>query len=166
LLSATVMEPVPLQVLAADGRQDLFARIRIYDPAGTVVQTLSGTHLVDGLYSVLWTPSIEGFFTYVAELFFDAGYTVLAGYERQGELVDVNSSKTNILRLLGLAHENSVVDQQVYNSEGDLVSARIRSYDSKASAQLAGVSGLRFTWSVLATYFEGSVSSYKILKET
>lgn len=165
MLSATVTEPIPLQVLAADGRQDLFARIRVYDSAGNLATSLSGTHLADGLYSATWTPSTEGFFSYIADLFFDGAFLVSAGYEKQGELIDVNSNKTNVLRLLGLAHENSVVDQQVYNSDGGLVSARIRSYDNKANAQLAALTGLRFTWSVYATYFEGNVSSYKILKE-
>lgn len=165
MLQANVQEPVPLQVFAADKRTDLHARVYLYRD-GALVNTFTAPHLIDGIYGTTWTPSMEGYFTYSAEFFFDEDFTVPAGYFVEPQLVQVTSTKSLLLRLLGLAHENSVVDQQVFNDDGLLVSARIRAYDSKADAQLAGTGGLRFSWSVHATYSEGKISSYKILQES
>lgn len=165
MISATLNEPAPLQVLAADGRQDLYARAKIYDTAGTWIASVPLPHLQDGLYGATWIPVIEGFFTAVYQLFFDADYLADAGYSRQGETIEVTETKTNILRLLGLVHENSIVDQQMWDSQGNLTSARVRSYDTKANAIAAGITGLRFIYSVNAQYSGGLLNKYEILRD-
>lgn len=165
MLHATLGEPIPLQVAASDGRSDLFGRIRVIDSLGAVVATLSTTHVVDGLYGVSWTPSVEGYFSYLADLYFDAGFTIPASYERLAETIEVDSQKTNILRVLGLMHQNAVLDNQSYTPQGQLLSARIRVYDTKANAQLASAGGLRFVYTVQATYNATELTSYKILLE-
>lgn len=166
MLLATVNEPIPLQLLAADGRTDLYGQVRLYDDVGGLITTIDLPHLADGLYGSVWTPTIEGVYSSVGELYFDAGRTISAGYEKQGENIDVNSVRANILRLLGLVHENSVVDLQVYNVDGNLTSARIRVYDSKSNAILAGLVGVQYTYTVLATYSGQQLNSYKILRDT
>lgn len=165
MIQATVNEPIPLQVFATDGRTDLYGKIYVYDSAGTLLHTFNASHVVAGIYGVLWTPTSEGYFTIMADLFYDPNGLVSAGYERRVELLEVSATKTNIMRLLGLAYENSIIDQQAYNPQGQLVSARIRVYDSKATAALAGVAGLRFVYSVQADYNGPDLSSYKILRE-
>jgi hypothetical protein len=152
MLRATLSESVPLQIFVPDGRTDLYARVRVVNAIGGIIATLFPAHLTNGLYSADWTPSIEGYFSAIYELFLDAGLTMVAEYERDAEMIEVSSDKTNLLRLLGLAHENAVLDQQVYGSNGRLQSARLRAYDSAANAQAAGASGLRFTWQISATY--------------
>lgn len=165
MISATVNEPVPLQVYASDGRQDLFGVIYVYDPQGNRVATLTANHLVDGIYSATWTPDTEGYYTYSADLFFDPAYLTNAGYERKADLIEVTATKTHILRLLGLSHENSVIDQQTYGAEGQLTGARIRVYASRANAVVAGTQGLRFSYTVQAVYEGAELVSYKILRD-
>lgn len=169
----TVNEPSVLSFLAADGRTDLYAQIRIYNGAGSLVATLNPVHVAEGLYQVSYTPTSEGDFQVVAQFYFDIPRTVDAGYDKQGETLTVNSVKTNVSRLLGLAHENTVVDQQTYNGDGLLTSARLRVYDSAANASAAfSISpatyntGLKFVYQVQATYSTGDLASYMITRVT
>jgi len=153
LLRATLNEPVPLQALANDGKTDLYVRVTILNPALTVEATLYPMHVMKGLYSVNWTPTAEGYYSAIYEFFTNPGYTVVAyDYPQQGETVEVNSDKTNILRLLALEHENTVLDMQVYDGARRLLSSRLRGYNSAVNAQAAGVTGLLFEWHILATY--------------
>jgi len=166
MLRATLNESVPLQVLVPDGRSDLFARVHLYTASGSLLTTLYPLHVAEGLYSVNWSPSVEGYFSVVYELFLDAGFTITADYDKDGEVIEVSSEKINLARLLGLNHENGVLDQQVYNSSNRLIQARLRAYDSKVNAQAAGSTGLLFTWTVLATYdSQNRADTFRILKE-
>jgi hypothetical protein len=165
VIAATLNEALPLQMLLTDGRTDLFGRVRLYNAAGALVNTLNLAHVAEGLYQISWTPTQEGWFTAVFEMFFDSGRTLEAGYEKQGEQIEVSTTKTSILRILGLVHENSVIDQQVYDPEGHLTAARIRTYDSKANAQAAGLTGLRFQYTVQAEFTGGVLTKYQILRD-
>lgn len=152
-LRATLNEPVPLQALASDGRTDLYVRVTILDPAFSTIATLYPVHITKGLYSVNWTPVAEGYYSAIYEFFTDAGYsTVALDYPNGGESIEVSSDKTNILRLLGLNHENAVLDQQTYDGARRLLSARLRAYNSKANAEAAGVTGLLFEWRIVTAY--------------
>jgi hypothetical protein len=166
MIQATLNQAVPLQVLAADGRTDLYAQIRVYTAGGLPLATLNCTHVAEGLYSVSWTPSVEGFYTMVAQLYFDAGHTIDAGYERQGDQIDVNSVRTNILRLLGLQHDNAVIDSQIYDVNGNLTSCRVRIYDTKPNALAATLTGLQFQYSVTASYSGGQLSNYTMVRDS
>lgn len=159
MLRATLNEPVPLQVFVPDGNTGLFARVRIIDTLGAIVTTLYPLHQTLGLYAVTWTPTSEGYFSAVYDLFLDAGLTLPADYERDAETLEVSSDKTNITRLLGLHHENSLLDMEVYGTNGRLASARLRMYNSAAnlaaafaSSPAGGTTGLLFTWQITATY--------------
>lgn len=153
LLRATLNEPVPLQALANDGKTDLFVRATVLSPALTVVATLYPVHVMKGLYSVNWTPTTEGYFSVIYEFFTDPGFTVVAvDYPQGGETIEVNSDKTNLLRLLALNHENAVLDQQTYDAGRRLLTARLRGYNNAANAALAGPTGLLFEWHIQAGY--------------
>jgi hypothetical protein len=166
MLRATLQESIPLQVLAADGRTDLFARVTIYQDV-FVLGTLDLPHIDQGLYGSSYTPTQEGYLTARYALYEDVGFTVPASYDLEAELIEVSSDKTNILRILGLMHENSVLDQTVYDNHGNLLSGRIRAYDTKANAQAAGLTGLRFTWAVTATYTgPGMLTRYGIERQS
>ena len=152
MLRATLNEALPLQVLVPDGDSGLYVRVRIFDPTGALLTTRSLPNIAEGLYSVNWIPVQEGYVTAVYDIFLDSGYTIMADYDRDGETIEVSSDKTNVMRLLGLAHENAVLDQETYGSNGRLVSARLRAYDTKVHADAAGLEGLRFVWAVSASY--------------
>lgn len=171
MLLATVNESAILSMLASDGRTDLHAQARVYNSLGALVITLNLTHVAEGLYTINYTPATEGYYNVIYQLYFDSNHTVDAGYEHQGEVLDVNSFRTNILRILGLAHENAVVDLQAYDVDGNLLQARVRSYDTGVNAQAAASisptaynTGLRFTWQVDATYSSGNLSKYGIIR--
>lgn len=167
MLVATLDQPIPLSILATDGRTNLFARVRIYESDGVLVDTLEADHVAEGLYSVSWTPDLEGFYSVVCTLYSDSGHTTEAGYDKTGETVEVGSWKLSIGRLLGLHHENSVIDQQAYDSVGRLLSARFRHYDSKANALVAGSGGLTDSYSATAVYnSQGNLTSYTMVRDT
>ncbi len=152
-MRATLNEPVPVQALANDGRTTLFVRATILKPDLSVETTLYPTHVTTGLYSVNWVPSAEGFFSCIFEFFEDALYSVPAmDYPNAGESIEVSADKTNIMRLLGLNHENAVFDNQTYDGAKRLTGGRLRAYDSKANAIAAGVTGLLYEWNVVAAY--------------
>jgi len=161
MLRATLNEAVPLQVLAADGKTDLYAQAFVYRD-GVLLTTLPLPHLDAGLYGVSYTASQEGYLSVVYKLFYDSGFTVPADYEYEAEVLEVSSDKTNILRLLGLMHHKAVLDQQMFDGAGNLTSARLRAYDTQAHADLAGLTGLLFTWQVAALYTSGRVSDFRI----
>lgn len=68
-------------------------------------------------------------------------------------------------RILGLLHENTVVDQQVYDGNGYLISSRIRAYDTKTNADAAGSFGLMYTWTMTASYTGANLTNFKIVRE-
>lgn len=145
-------QPIALRALAADGMGSLFPQVTIYSSAGSLIMSLSMVHVAEGLYTTTYTPIIEGIYTAVYTFYLDYGHTVAANYDKGSETIDVNSDRSNITRMLGLMHENSVFDEQFYDVSGNLLSGRVRSYDSVANATLASTTGLLYQWSVNATY--------------
>lgn len=68
----------------------------------------------------------------------------------------LNSISSNLTRALGMLHENSVMDQTSFTPENNLLTGRLRIYNSKANADAA--------WAVSpATYDTGKVGEYAIV---
>lgn len=165
MLRATIDEPVPLQVQVADGRTDLFARVRIYDISGTEIggSPISLPHIADGLHGATATFNTEGYFTAQYQIFEDAGFAAPASYDFEVEVIEANSDKTNLLRLLGLTNENSVLEPTAYDAEGCMTDAKIRAYNSGANAALDdGATGLLFSWTIKVTYTGGQLTKYLV----
>jgi hypothetical protein len=165
VLGATVNEALPLQLLAADGRTDLFGQVRVYSAAGALVTTINMAHVAEGLYNASWTPGTEGWFSAILQFYTDAPRTTPANYDKLGEQISVTSMKTNIQRVLGLQKENAVLDNIVYDGDGHAISSRLRCYDSKANALLAGGTGLLFQYTITVTYSAGILVQYEITRE-
>jgi ribosomal protein S24E len=165
MLVAHQNEPVPLRLLAADGRASLFARLNVYDTAGSLVATLAAAHLDEGLYTATWTPASEGMFTVVGRFFLDAMFTIDAEYERVAETVEVSTIKSKLSKILGLVHDNVVIDQHGYDGNGNLTTARLRTYDSSANAAAAGVTGHLKTYRMLASYTGTQQNSFTMAEE-
>lgn len=164
MLRATIDEPVPLQVQAADGRTDLFARAQVFEVGSSVpVSTVALPHIAGGLYGSTITFTISGYFTAQYQLFEDAGFTSEAGYDIEVEVIEANSDKTNILRLLGLSHHNSVLEPLDYNAEGCMTKAAVRAYDSDLNATADdGSTGLLFSWTIDVSYTGGQMTKYLV----
>jgi len=165
MLRATLQEAVPLQVLAGDGRTNLHPQVCLYKPNGSLVAALSLPHLGAGLYGTTWTPQEHGYFTAVYVVYEDPGHLVTSYYAQQAETIEVSSDKTNILKVLGLVYDNSVLDQQLYDQQGNLVQARIRCYDSKTTAETANAHGLLFAYRLSAIYSDGRLVRYSITED-
>lgn len=166
MLSVTLNDVVALRVVAFDGATGLFPQVKVYNAAGSLVTTLNPAHVAGGMYSVNWTATPAGLFTAVGTFYTDAGHTTPATtYGLTSEDLDVNTLKPDVARLLGLVQENAVIDLQVYDLAGNLSSARIRAYDSKAHALAAGATGLVATYSMAATYSGVQLTNYSVVKE-
>jgi hypothetical protein len=78
---------------------------------------------------------------------------------------DVGSILTATQVIAGLVHDNGVLDTTVYDGDGNMTSARLRTYNSKANAQAAGGTGLIDTFTVTATYSGGRLATYTLVRE-
>lgn len=166
MIRATLGEAVPLQVQVGSGQTDLYGRAKLYDITGSLITTVSLPHIDGGLYGSTYIFNTAGYYTAVYQLFLDAGFSTASNLDVEAESIEANSDKTNILRILGLTHDNVAVDQHSYNLEGNLLSARVRHYDTKANAQAAGASGLLNTWTVTATYDANNrLETYEVVRE-
>ena len=164
MLRATLHEPSPLQLVLADDRPDRYVEVHVYRD-NTVVTILSVPHIDHGYYSAMYTPTQEGYLTAVYRVYEDSYFEVPTDYEVATDVIEVCSDKTNILRLLGMLHENAVFDQQVYNLVGKLTGGRLRCFTSKAAADAQDTGGLVFAYQITAEYSNNQLSSYKITRE-
>jgi hypothetical protein len=165
MLKATLGEEAPIQVQVSTGQTNLFARAKIYNINGGLVTSLSLPHLVEGLYGDTYIFSSAGHYTVVYQLFTDSGFLTASDFDIQAEVIEANSDKTNLVKLLGLTYDNSVLDSHVYDGDGLLLSVRVRNYDSKTNALLGGAAGLVNTWNISATYVGGRLNTYKVLRD-
>lgn len=165
MLRATLNEAIPLQVQVNNGQTDLYGRVKVYNSAGALHASLSLVHIDNGLYGTDYTFTAAGYYTAVYQLYEDAGFTKISDFDIEAEGIEANEDKTNILRILGLNHENSVVDNNVYNAGGNIISSRIRHYDTKTNALVAGAAGLLDTWTVSATYDGNKLLTYTVVRE-
>lgn len=81
----------------------------------------------------------------------------------------IQSIKDDIKRLLGLDHENIFIDNTAYDADEQLVSARVRLFDSKAHCDAATDGGSE-TAGLIATYALTTnweaVNKFRIFKQT
>jgi hypothetical protein len=95
----------------------------------------------------------------------DGGAT-LTGAERYSVASNELSSVEKSLDIIGgLMHDNAVLDSQTYDEQNNLETARLRSYDTRANAEAAGVTGLIHTFQFTAVYTSGLLSSYTVVRE-
>lgn len=67
-------------------------------------------------------------------------------------------------RILGLSHDNMVQDQQAYDSDKNMTSARVRVYDTAAHALAAGSTGLLFTYAIAAAYTNKLLTNFSMVR--
>lgn len=82
-----------------------------------------------------------------------------------GQTATLNAVSTMLTRALGMMHENSVLDQTVFDGDNNLTAARFRIYSSKANAEAAGLTGLIATYTITASYTGGNLTNYTVVKE-
>ncbi len=77
-----------------------------------------------------------------------------------------------VTRALGLLHENSVLDLTTFTGDDNLLSGRLRTYDSKANAEAASAAspttydtGKTAEYSITASYSGTALLKYKVSRE-
>lgn len=165
-ITAPINNPVQIRMQAWDGATGLFPVVKVYDDGGSLAAALTPTHIAGGLYGASWTPVVEGLFTAQGQFFSDSGHTTDAGYSRTVEDIDVSTLKANVARLLGLNQENIVIDSQSYDGLLNLLSSRIRVYDTKAHALAAGVTGLLGSYTQTASYSGTNLVGYTVVRDS
>jgi len=143
-LPAKVGEPVPIVVVLEDGNETQYPQTKIYAAgSGTPAATIDVAHIVAGRYEDSWTPTSVGVYTAHTIIYSDAARTVEnIVYTREAEQIvatetNVDDLASGIVRLLGLTHENVFIDNTTFDVAGQLITSRIRLYDSKANVENA-----------------------------
>jgi hypothetical protein len=93
------------------------------------------------------------------------GYTTTRAVKLDNLDAPVSSVTADLDITNALLHDNGVVDQQTYDANDNLLTARLRSYDSRANAEAAGAIGLLYTFQITATYTSGLLTSYTLVRE-
>lgn len=90
----------------------------------TITITEIGT---SGEYKLSYAPTSVGFWK--VEVRINVSDEILVHFCQVG----IGAGASGMSRVLGLLHENAMIDQQQYDAQGQLVSARVRVFDSKAN---------------------------------
>jgi hypothetical protein len=163
-IEITIGETARLALVLADGDVAQYPRVKIYQPAvASPVATLNLGHVVEGMYETSWLPPATGTYHAVYTVYQDSGHTVLSDrYSKElDQLIVRDDLEQQILtlvtrieaevELLSLQDENSYIDNPVYDDCCQVLSSRIRVFDTKAHCEAATDGGSE-TLGLLATY--------------
>ena len=168
---------VPLVLLLSDGATNRYPRVEVF-PAGASAPgwVLDLTHVARGRYESSFVPSQSGTYVAVFTVYSDPSHTVEdVSYPREQEQIIVTNDNLDgisqkLIRLLGLSHENAFIDSTVYDASGQLVSARLRIFDSRDHA-VAATDGGNETAGLIAVYEitsryedQGLMSTYRMVR--
>lgn len=108
--------------------------VYVYDPSGTdVTGSVSGffTELGNGSYKYVFIPDSNGVWYVVVThpVYFPWGKTD----DIYIDTTDISGIYEIVRKTLGLVHHNFYIDQSVYDEHGNMISARVRIYDSAAN---------------------------------
>lgn len=108
--------------------------VHVYNPSGSeVTSSVSGsfTELGNGNYKYNFTPNANGIWYVIVThpTYFPWGKTDdVQVYDN-----DISAIYNNVVKTLGLVHHNFYIDDATYDDSGQMISARIRIYDSAAN---------------------------------
>lgn len=91
----TVNQLYPVRLQLSDGATNQYPRATIYNSAGSLVATLSLTHIANGLYGTSYTPLIVGTYSIAYLVYSDSGHTTLAAYNFSLDELVVSATSTN-----------------------------------------------------------------------
>lgn len=157
-IPATVGNSLALVLVLEDGNDAMYPQAEIYAAgSGTPAATVDLSHLAKGRYEATWTPSSVGTYTAQFFIYVDVGHlTENIVYSREAEQIFVSQSgvddlAASLVRLLGLHKENTFIDNTDFDTNGQLLEARVRLFDSKANAE-AAQDGDNYSTGLVATY--------------
>jgi len=145
-------------MILEDGNTAQYPQAEIYAAAGiTPLETLSLAHTARGRYEASYTPAAVGVFSAVFIVYSDSGHSIEnITYTREIEQIFVSQAglddlAAKLIRILGLVHENAFIDDTTHDPFGQLLTARVRIFDSKANVEAATDGGSETT-GLIATY--------------
>lgn len=128
--------------------------------------TISEIGSSPGEYKVSWTPDSVGFWMVEVDINYNKDVWVGDYDVVSAEAEDLESM---IRRILGLGHENIFIDNTIYDSNAQLVSARTRIFDTKAHCDAATDGGSEIE-GLIASYLLTTqwdvLNEFKIFKQT
>ena len=137
----------------------------LYNPNGVNVSssmTIYIDELNNGRYRLSLTPDLPG------KWYLIVSHPLHFPWGKESEIIisknDIDSIAELLLRSIGLMQENYYLDSNMFDTQGNLISSRIRLYDS--AVNVGSDTGVEYTYSVSATYIPGTniLSTYKVIK--
>jgi len=163
-IEITIGETARLALVLGDGDAAQYPRARIYQVGVAVpVSTLDLTHLAEGLYENSWIPPDLGVYQVIYTVYQDSGHTTTnPRYSKELDQLFVRDNlEQQILTLVqeikleieALAEQenNTYIDNTQYDDCCQVLSSRIRVFDTKAHCEAATDGGSE-TLGLLATY--------------
>lgn len=141
MLQGVINEPVSEHFTVSDSDGNLIAGILagaftlyVYNPTGNEVSgSVSGTitELGSGNYKYIFTPDLEGtwFVTATHGTYFPWGKS----NDIQVFNADLSTIYNIVAKTLGLSHHNMYIDNTIFADNGNMTSARVRTYSNKGS---------------------------------
>jgi hypothetical protein len=164
-IDVIIGETARLALTLEDGNVAQYPRVNIYNPGISLpLATLNLVHLSEGLYEVPWVPPGLGTYNAVYTVYQDVGHTVPSTkYSKELDQLIVRDDleqqiktlleevKVEVEAILAQQDENTFIDNTVYDDCCQVLSSRIRIFDTKAHCELATDGGSE-TLGLLATY--------------
>jgi len=173
----SVGDIVPLALLLEDGNETQYPQAEVYAAGGTSpLATLDLVHKARGRYEANYTLTAAGVRTVVFITYADTAHTVEnITYSREQEQLiitqyGIDDLALQLIRVLGLVHENAFIDNTVHDTLDQLVAARVRVFDSKEHCEAATdggyeTLGLVATYEIATTYeSQGRMGTYRMKK--
>lgn len=135
--------------------------IQLLRNEGATAESVTITEKGAGYYWIDFTPTGVGTYSL---LITNATYNTL-GWTTDYKVTtySIDDIGTVLARAIGLMQENTYIDNQVYDINNHLVSARIRTYTNAASVGTG--SNVLATYDVLASYTLGLLTAYSVIKQ-
>lgn len=135
----------------------------LFDPTGTEISStipVTITELGFGHYRASFTPNSIGVWYLVTyhNIYFPWG----KGGNCQIFANDFDTIQATVVRILGLTQENFYIDMVVNDTDGNMLSSRIRTYTNSTS--VGTDNDILSEYNVNATYTNNLMDSYKVTK--
>ncbi len=160
MIQAPPDQALVLSMQATDEATGLFPQAAIYNAAGSLVTTITLTHVAAGLYQGTWAAPALGLYAAIFRSYTDAGHTIRSSHETAQEDVLIAEDVSALTaRLLAHAGENIRDDSLAFDTNGRLTSARRRIFPDEATALASTPGGTgegeTATITITATHLDG-----------
>jgi hypothetical protein len=125
MVEVNLTDPLPILATLFDGDQTKFLRARVYDASFAEVtgSPFALSHISNGSYTYnSYTPTVEGSYTAVVEVYDDAGYTTLSiDYQKGSEVFLVTDREAKIDQVItDLDTATQAINDNIDSNEGSI----------------------------------------------